>query len=161
MYIDDLDTPVLVIDLDALEHNLERYQRYFDSHGIGLRPHIKTHKTLAIAARQLAGGAAGLTCQKVGEAETMVWGGLQTDIMIPYNILGKPKLDRLMALARQTRITASADSAHTVRLFDRSPRMGRHAGRRRRTRMRPQSHRRRHSRGCAGAGQVDRLVAGS
>ena len=45
----------------------------------------------------------------------MVWGGLQTDIMIPYNILGKPKLDRLMALARQTRITASADSAHTVR----------------------------------------------
>jgi len=120
MYIDDLDTPILVIDLDALEHNLERYQRYFDGHGIGLRPHIKTHKTLAIAARQLAGGAMGLTCQKVGEAETMVWGGLQTDIMIPYNILGKSKLDRLMALARQTRITASADSAHTVRGYSAS-----------------------------------------
>lgn len=115
MDVRDLDTPMLLIDLDALEHNLNRYQRYFDEHGIGLRPHIKTHKTLAVAAKQLSAGAIGLTCQKVGEAEAMVWGGLSADILIPYNILGDIKLERLMALARQTPITVSADSAYTVR----------------------------------------------
>jgi len=115
MYIHDLDTPTLLIDLDALQHNLDRYQRYFAQHGIALRPHIKTHKTLAIAAKQMAGGAIGLTCQKVGEAEVMVGGGLSADIMIPYNIMGSSKLDRLMALARQTRITVAADSEYTIR----------------------------------------------
>jgi D-serine deaminase-like pyridoxal phosphate-dependent protein len=115
MHVDELDTPVLTIDLDALEENLERYQRYYSEHGIGLRPHIKTHKTLAIAHRQMAGGALGLTCQKLGEAEVMVAGGLTVDILVPYNILGKQKLDRLARLARQTRLTVAADSAYTVR----------------------------------------------
>jgi D-serine deaminase-like pyridoxal phosphate-dependent protein len=115
MHIDELDTPVLVVDLDALEANLDRYQRYFDEHGIGLRPHIKTHKTLAIAHMQMKWGAIGLTCQKVGEAEVMAGGGLGQDILIPFNIIGKQKLDRLMALTRQANITVSADSEYTVR----------------------------------------------
>ncbi len=115
MLLAELDTPTLILDLDALEHNLARYQGYFDEHGIGLRPHIKTHKTLAVAAKQLAGGAIGLTCQKVGEAEVLAAGGIQADLMIPYNILGKAKLERLMALAGQMPVTASADSAYTVR----------------------------------------------
>ena len=68
MRIEDLDTPVLIVDLDALEENLSRYQNYFDGHGIGLRPHIKTHKTLAIAHMQMARGAIGIACQKIGEA---------------------------------------------------------------------------------------------
>jgi D-serine deaminase-like pyridoxal phosphate-dependent protein len=114
MYVDDLDTPILTIDLDALEENLDRYQRYYTRHNIGLRPHIKTHKTLAIAHMQMARGAIGLTCQKLGEAEVMVAGGLTVDIMVPYNIIGKQKLDRLCALARQTRMTVAADSAYTV-----------------------------------------------
>lgn len=114
MHIDELDTPVLIVDLDALEANSRRYQSYFDSHQIGLRPHIKTHKTLAIAHRQIRDGAIGLTCQKVGEAEVMASGGLTDDLLIPYNILGKQKLDRLTALARQAKITVAADSAHTV-----------------------------------------------
>ena len=115
MQIDDLDTPALVIDVDSLRNNLARYQSYYDEHGILLRPHIKTHKTLAIAALQIGYGAAGLTCQKVGEAEVMVSGGIDTDILIPYNIIGKQKLDRLMALARQTQITVAADSAYVAR----------------------------------------------
>lgn len=113
--IDDLDTPVLTVNLDALEQNLVRYQRYFTEHGIGLRPHIKTHKTLAIAHMQMAQGAIGLTCQKIGEAEVMVNGGLGKDILIPYNIIGQQKLDRLTALARRAeRLTVAVDSAYTV-----------------------------------------------
>lgn len=115
MHIDELDTPVLIVDLDALEANMDRYQRYYDQHGIGLRPHIKTHKTLAIAHMQMDRGAIGLTCQKVGEAEVMVGGGLNTNILIPYNIIGTQKLARLARLARQTAITVAADSEYTVR----------------------------------------------
>ena len=116
MRINDLDTPVLTIDLDALEENLTRYQRYFTEHGIGLRPHIKTHKTLAVAHMQMAKGAIGLTCQKIGEAEVMVNGGLNKDILIPYNLLGAQKLDRLCALARRTeRLTVALDSEYTAR----------------------------------------------
>jgi D-serine deaminase-like pyridoxal phosphate-dependent protein len=114
MQIDELDTPTLTIDLDALEHNLDRYQKYYNTHGIGLRPHIKTHKSLALARMQMDRGAIGLTCQKIGEAEVMVSGGLFVDIMIPYNIIGKQKLARLTALARQTTITVAADSSYTI-----------------------------------------------
>ena len=59
MHLDELDTPHLLVDLDGLEDNLDRYQAYFSEHGIGLRPHIKTHKCLAIAHMQMARGAMG------------------------------------------------------------------------------------------------------
>jgi D-serine deaminase-like pyridoxal phosphate-dependent protein len=114
MLVDELDTPQLVLDLDALRENLVRYQRYFDEQGIKLRPHIKTHKTLAVAAMQMDCGAVGLTCQKVGEAEVMLAGGLDVDMLISYNIIGDSKLDRLVALARQTRITVTADSTYVL-----------------------------------------------
>ena len=115
MRVEELETPTLTIDLDALEENLDRYQQYFTEHGIGLRPHIKTHKSLAIAAKQMERGAIGLTCQKVSEAEVFVAGGLAVDILIPYNIMGKQKLDRLKALATQTRLTVATDSMYTAR----------------------------------------------
>jgi D-serine deaminase-like pyridoxal phosphate-dependent protein len=63
----------------------------------------------------MANGAIGLTCQKVGEAEVMVSGGLAVDILIPFNIIGKQKLERLTALATQTRLTVAADSEYTVK----------------------------------------------
>lgn len=115
MLVEELDTPTLVIDIDALRQNLSRYQSYYDEHRIPLRPHIKTHKTLAISAMQMAKGAVGLTCQKIGEAETLVAGGLTVDILIPYNIVGASKLDRLTSLARQTAVTVAADSEFVVR----------------------------------------------
>ena len=114
MLINDLDTPSLLIDLDGLENNLQRYQDYFSRHNIGLRPHIKTHKSLAITHLQLRRGAIGITCQKLGEAEVMANGGADTDILIPYNIIGKSKLERLVNLARRTRLTVMADSDYTV-----------------------------------------------
>ena len=87
MLIDALDTPAVLIDLDALDDNIDRYQRYYDKHKIGLRPHVKTHKNVAIAHMQVTRGAIGLCCQTVGEAEVMVAGGVYTDILIPYNII--------------------------------------------------------------------------
>jgi len=114
MHLNDLDTPVLILDLDGLEDNLDRYQRYFDTHGISLRPHIKSHKCLAIAHMQMRRGAIGITCQKLGEAEVMVAGGIATDILVPYNIIGRQKLERLAALTRHVQMTVAADSDYTV-----------------------------------------------
>ncbi|MFT7694543.1 MAG: D-serine deaminase-like pyridoxal phosphate-dependent protein [Candidatus Latescibacterota bacterium] len=114
MRIEELDTPSLIVDLDGLEDNIDRYQSYFDQHGIGLRPHIKTHKSIAIAHMQMRRGAIGITCQKLGEAEVMVSGGIDQDILIPFNIIGEKKLERLTALARRTRLTVAADSHYTV-----------------------------------------------
>ena len=73
MRVDDLDTPVLTMDLDALEENLDRYQAYYDQHGIGLRPHIKTHKTLAVARMQMDRGAVGLHAPGIGEVAEVLF----------------------------------------------------------------------------------------
>lgn len=113
MNIADLETPVAVVDLDRLEANITRLQRYLDQHGIANRPHIKTHKIPAIAQMQLRAGATGITCQKLGEAEVMVEAGI-TDIFLPYNIIGASKLERLMMLAKQATISVTADSEYTV-----------------------------------------------
>ena len=114
MDIHQLDTPVAFVDLDRLEANIARLQRYLDEHGIANRPHIKTHKIPEIAQMQMNAGAVGITCQKIGEAEVMADAGLR-DIFIPYNIVGEPKLKRLMRLARRVRLSVTADSAFTVR----------------------------------------------
>jgi D-serine deaminase-like pyridoxal phosphate-dependent protein len=113
MRIEELDTPVAVVDLDRLEANIARLQAYLSQHGIANRPHIKTHKIPQIAHMQLAAGAAGITCQKIGEAEVMADAGLD-DIFIPYNILGAAKLERLAALARRARLSVTADSEAVV-----------------------------------------------
>ncbi|HEX5942964.1 MAG TPA: D-TA family PLP-dependent enzyme [Anaerolineales bacterium] len=114
MHIDELETPVPVVDLDRMEANITRLQAYLDEHKIANRPHIKTHKIPAIAKLQMDAGAVGITCQKVSEAEVMADAGFD-DIFLPYNILGESKLRRLMALAARTTLSVTADSAVTVR----------------------------------------------
>lgn len=111
--IDTLSTPAVLIDLDRVEANLKRAQDYADAHGLPLRPHIKTHKLPRFAKRQIELGAAGIACQKLGEAEVMADAGLN-DILIPYNILGEEKLGRMRALARRIRLRVCADSLTTV-----------------------------------------------
>ena len=113
MLVNDLDTPVVVVDLDVVEANLKRCQAYFDSHGLALRPHIKTHKIPEFAHLQLKLGARGITCQKLGEAEVMADAGI-TDILVSYNIVGQAKLDRLVALTRRADIKVVADSVEVV-----------------------------------------------
>jgi D-serine deaminase-like pyridoxal phosphate-dependent protein len=108
--IADIDTPAVLIDLDRVEANLTRAQTYADAHGLKLRPHIKTHKLPLFAHRQIALGAVGITCQKIGEAEVMAQAGIG-DILIPYNIIGRDKLTRLRSLHERITLAASADSA--------------------------------------------------
>jgi D-serine deaminase-like pyridoxal phosphate-dependent protein len=109
MRIADLETPVPVIDLDRVEHNLAKMQAYCDHHGLRLRPHIKTHKIPAFAQRQLALGASGITCQKLGEAEVMADAGLD-DIFISYPLIGPAKAQRLAELSRHARVSVGIDN---------------------------------------------------
>ncbi len=113
MHRDDLDTPALTVDLDIMEENIRRLQAYCDAHDLRLRPHIKTHKVPAIGHLQLRAGAQGIACQKLGEAEVFAAAGFD-DILIPYNIIGRPKLERLARLMHQCHLTVAADSLTTV-----------------------------------------------
>jgi D-serine deaminase-like pyridoxal phosphate-dependent protein len=104
-----LETPVPVIDLDVVERNLGRMQAYADAHRLALRPHIKTHKLPRFAQAQVALGAVGITCQKLGEAEVMAEAGLD-DILISYPLIGPDKARRLAALARRVTMRAAIDN---------------------------------------------------
>jgi D-serine deaminase-like pyridoxal phosphate-dependent protein len=106
--LDVIDTPAVVVDLDRLERNLERWQRYCDEAGLVNRPHVKTHKTVEIARRQIELGARGVTCQKLGEAEVMAEAGIE-DILVPYNLIGEAKLRRLARLLEHARVAATTD----------------------------------------------------
>ena len=108
MRVDELDTPVLVVDQDRLERNLGRWQEFCDARGLRCRPHVKTHKCVEIARLQLELGAVGLVCQKLGEAEVMVDAGAR-DILVPYNIVGAAKLERLAALCERADVAVGAD----------------------------------------------------
>jgi D-serine deaminase-like pyridoxal phosphate-dependent protein len=108
-----LETPVAVVDAERLEANIRRLQVYLDKHAIANWPHIKTHKIPWIAQQQVAAGAAGITCQKIGEAEIMAREGLK-HIFLPYNIIGSAKLKRLMNLAQRIDVSVTADSAFTI-----------------------------------------------
>ncbi|HLH00655.1 MAG TPA: alanine racemase [Bryobacteraceae bacterium] len=107
--VEDLDTPAILIDLDIMERNLRRVAEYAQQHGLRLRPHTKTHKIPALAREQLRLGAAGLTVAKVGEAEVMLQSETP-DLLLAFPIVGRPKLDRLMEVARKTAVTVSLDS---------------------------------------------------
>ncbi|WP_137149969.1 D-TA family PLP-dependent enzyme [Devosia sp. FKR38] len=111
--ISALDTPAVLIDIDRVEANLARTQSYADSHGLRLRPHIKTHKLPRFAKRAMELGAVGITAQKLGEAEVFADAGI-TEIFLPYNIIGAAKLARLRALADRVNISVTADSVTTV-----------------------------------------------
>src|SRR4029450_4262520 len=106
-------TPCAVIDMDRVERNIARIQKACDDAGIANRPHIKTHKNPTIAKMQVAAGAKGITCQKIGEAEIMANAGID-DILISYNLLGEEKMARLGALNAKTNMTVAADNSTVV-----------------------------------------------
>ena len=109
MRLEELDTPVLVADLDAVERNIARMQRYCDEHGLALRPHVKTHKLPEIAQLQVDAGARGITCQKLGEAEVFVDAGFD-DVLISFPLIGPAKISRLRALTERARVCVAIDS---------------------------------------------------
>jgi D-serine deaminase-like pyridoxal phosphate-dependent protein len=104
----EIDTPALVIDLDAFEFNLDTMAKALAGTGTRLRAHAKTHKSPVIAHLQMARGAVGQCVQKVAEAEILAWSGVP-DILISNEVVGAGKLARLAALARITRISVCAD----------------------------------------------------
>ena len=108
-----VDTPALLIDLDAFERNLDAMADAGKTLGVRLRPHAKTHKSPIIAAKQIARGAIGVCCQKVSEAEILVAGGV-SDVLVSNEVVGAYKLERLARLARHARISVCVDHPDIV-----------------------------------------------
>jgi D-serine deaminase-like pyridoxal phosphate-dependent protein len=110
---DEVDTPALLIDLDAFDYNIDRMTALVAPTGVKLRPHAKTHKSPIIAKRLMAHGAVGCCVQKVAEAEALAWGGVP-DILVSNEVVGATKLARLCALSAITNIAVCVDDAEQV-----------------------------------------------
>lgn len=106
----ELDTPALVVDLDALDANIARIAAACRAHGVAWRPHVKSVKSPQLAKLLIDHGASGVTCATLGEAETMAAAGVG-NILIANQIAGHAKLTRLTELVRATPVIVAIDSA--------------------------------------------------
>ncbi len=113
MALEDVDTPALLLDLDAFEFNIQLMADFAKKFGINHRPHAKTHKSPVVAQKQIAAGAVGQCCQKVAEAEILVAGGV-SDVLVSNQIVGRRKLDRLAGLARNAKISVCVDDQDNI-----------------------------------------------
>ena len=113
MALEDVDTPALLLDLDAFEFNIQLMAGFAKKFGINHRPHAKTHKSPVVAQKQIAAGAVGQCCQKVAEAEILVAGGV-SDVLVSNQIVGRRKLDRLAGLARNANISVCIDDQDNI-----------------------------------------------
>ncbi len=110
----DLNTPALVVDVDAMDRNIAAMAAFARGAGLALRPHAKTHKSSAIARRQIAAGAVGVCCAKLGEAEALTDAGV-AGILITSPVAGPAAVARLAALAaRAPGLMASVDHPDTI-----------------------------------------------
>ncbi|WP_211873628.1 DSD1 family PLP-dependent enzyme [Plastoroseomonas arctica] len=110
---DEVDTPALLLDLDAFEANLDMMASLLAPTGTRLRAHAKTHKSSVIAKLQMARGAIGQCVQKVAEAEALAWGGIP-DILVSNQVVGARKLARFAALAHIAQVAICVDDAEQV-----------------------------------------------
>src|SRR5204863_733383 len=108
-----IDTPALVVDLDAMERSLATMAAFARSHGVRLRPHAKMHKSATIARLQRAAGAVGVCVQKTSEAEALAGAGID-DIYISNEVIDAAKLARVAALARRVRLAIAVDSSEGI-----------------------------------------------
>jgi D-serine deaminase-like pyridoxal phosphate-dependent protein len=113
MSLAEVDTPALLLDLDAFEHNLGALTQTLRGTAVRVRPHAKSHKCPAIALRQIAHGAVGVCCQKVSEAEAMVQGGVG-DVLIANEIAGARKIERLLTLAQSAHLSVCVDDLDNI-----------------------------------------------
>lgn len=113
MNLDSIDTPALLLDLDKMDANIAFIAARCREFGVNWRPHFKSHKTIEIARRQIAAGAIGVTCAKLGEAEVLADAGIR-DILIANQIVGPIKIARLMALLHKADVIVSVDSKENV-----------------------------------------------
>ena len=112
----EFGTPAVVIDLDRVGRNISRIQAICDAASVANRPHIKTHKSPVLAKMQIAAGANGITCQKLGEAEVMASAGIE-NILVSYNLIGAARAGRLAALRRRADVTVCADNPVTLAAY--------------------------------------------
>lgn len=120
-----LDTPAILVDLGAVEANIARMATFAQRAGLLLRPHVKTHKSLAMARRQLAAGATGLCVATASEAVVMAGAGA-TDITLAYPLVGRRKLDRMAATIARSVLTLVTDSSEVTEGYrDLARRLGR------------------------------------
>ena len=117
MSVNEVDTPALLLDLDALEFNLDTMAGLAAAAGVKLRPHAKTHKSPVVAHWQMARGAVGQCVQKVAEAEVLAWGGV-ADILVSNEVVSPRKLARLAALPRISKVAVCADNMVGVGLVE-------------------------------------------
>ena len=118
MDLTSLRTPCVLIDLDRVERNLERMQAAATARRLRLRPHAKTHKSIVLAREQIARGAVGICCAKLGEAEVFAAAGIE-DIRLPYP-LNPINADRVIGLAGQTRLSFIVDDLQVAREWSRA-----------------------------------------
>ncbi len=109
----DVDTPALLMDMDAVQGNIRRREKLAKDAGIAYRPHAKSHKSPVIARMQLAAGAVGVCCAKLGEAEVMEAAGIG-DILITAPVIGTGKIERLVQTARRATIAVVVDDAGNI-----------------------------------------------
>jgi 3-hydroxy-D-aspartate aldolase len=117
MRVEEVDTPALVVDLDTYERNLDRMAKSLKGGAVRLRPHAKTHKCPIITHQQVDRGAVGACCQKVGEAEALVEGGVR-NVLVTNQIVTPAKIARLVALAKRADVSVCVDDAENVRALD-------------------------------------------
>lgn len=114
MKLHQINTPALIVDLDAMEGNLRDMANFFDGRPCKLRPHFKNHKTPMFAWKQIRAGAIGMTCATVHEAEILVEHGIAS-ILIANEIGGQEKPERLAELSRQASVMVCVDNGHSIR----------------------------------------------
>jgi D-serine deaminase-like pyridoxal phosphate-dependent protein len=117
-FVSELETPCLVIHERILEQNLQGMAAYAVEQGLALRPHFKTHKTAQVVKRQIALGAVGITCAKLGEAEVLIGSGMTTDVFIANQIVDARKLARLVRLSERASVRIAIDSLEGATLLD-------------------------------------------
>ncbi|MEM7252675.1 MAG: DSD1 family PLP-dependent enzyme [Pseudomonadota bacterium] len=114
MTLDEVDTPALIVDLDAFESNVAQMADDARRAGVRVRPHAKSHKCAVIARRQMAKGAIGVCCQKVSEAEALATAGVD-NILVSNQVVGTPKLKRLAGLSKAITASVCVDNAENAR----------------------------------------------
>lgn len=117
MFVSQLETPALIVDLDVLERNQTRAMDLLRPLGVALRPHYKSHKCTAIAHMQLTGGAKGITCAKLSEAEDLIQSGVE-DVLIANQVVEPAKLMRLGYLAGCCRLSVCVDTLENIRALE-------------------------------------------
>ena len=113
MTLTEVDTPALIIDLDAFESNLEQMAENAKRLGMRLRPHAKMHKSSDVAREQMVRGAVGVCCQKVSEAEALIDDGI-SNVLITNQVVGKRKLDLFVELSKRAEISICVDNIQNI-----------------------------------------------